>query len=548
MRPRDLYYRIDPGREDYICTVCSKIIKGAGNACVHVKKHKKEEDLKNFMNPSQFFHTTTSGKKVPINPNTVDIIRWRCKKAVSFRAIDDDDFRTIAKYPEAVCDRKTMASFQKEISAQILQKSVERLHDHVISICIDGGTVLHTKWIAVASLSNSGSNIRFQLLDIISIDISCTIENIIQKVTELKEKLAKQNAIICAACTDNASNFAGCFNNSIKNSEHFIKDIVRVSCACHTGQLMLADLYEQDDIYCQIVNSLSEFSIGLCHKTLSAIQAKGLTGYPPVQKQRWNSYHDCLVYVNRNFDKLAELFPNSIIFKNADIAEEIEETIRPIHVFTTDLEGDDNDQSDVFVQCRILQSKLEILSTRNEHAKKLLDIFHTRCCKTLDMKLSETIYFFSSQGLNEFADVYKYYPETPGCNAEADEKNSMRLEKFMEIKPKIDFLCEAWGMKHTVIANLFLTITKSQHKFEEKYPTTSELLDILSECSMKNYLEFDRFIQRIRILPASEASAERIFAGMRDQIDEKMHRMKPETLKSTLVINYEESKNRILGK
>lgn len=549
MRPRDYYSRVRPSSEEYICTICKKILRGAGNMCQHVKKHETELKQREFSNSSLYYHVTAGGKKIPIQTSTVDIINWRCKKAIPYRAIDDDDFRKIVKYPEAVLDRKTMAIYQKDISNQMLQKTFDDISQQVVSISLDGGTVLHTKWIVIASLSTSGEEIRFKLLDAIAMEDSCTTANIIKKIEELQTKLRSSYSIIIAACTDNASNFAGCFNNSIKNSSLYIKSIVRVSCACHTGQLMLVDLAEQDSDYNKIIKSLSEFSIGLCHKSARALESAKLSGYPPsIQPQRWNSYHDMLVYVNKNFEQLAELFPETTFFQNAHLSEEIEETIRTVHEFTTALEGDSVDQTDVYIQSRILLCKLEVLANNNSHAKKLLEIARNRFVTTLDLKLSEAIFYFSSEGINEFADNFRYVQEVDDDSEEADTVNARRLSKIRELKPKISFLCDAWNIETNSIIDLFLELTKKQHIFAEKYPKKSELLDILPQTKDTCIIIFDRFIQRLRVLPASEASAERIFAAMRDLFNDKMKRMKPDTLRSTLIINYNTSRNKILGK
>ena len=548
MRPCKYYYKCntnaDMENDSYICTICQHKLKGAGNISRHVKKHIQDAAFpKKEMGKSPFFHKTPTEQK-PIDQNTVDILNFKVKSGISFKMISDPTFKKVAAHPEAIACRQTMSIYQKEIGQQMLEQSYAQLHDKIISIALDGGTVIHSKWIAVVGFCHNEGKIGLKLLDIILMNESCTTENIIQKIKNLNQTLSTKNAKIVAACSDNGSNFEGCFNNSIKNSSLFIREIIRVSCACHTGQLAIVDLCKVDEDVKNVIDSLNEFS-SLRYKATAKIKAAGLTGYPPIQNQRWNSYHTMLVYINSNFDKLAKLFPNSYIFQNISLVEEIEEAIKPIHDFTNNLEGDGKDQSDVYVEMRHLISKLEELKKTNAKAGKLLKQLRQRCKDTIDYKLSETIYYFSSAGLNEFPDQYPHIDDTED-DEEIPSETISRIKKIKEIQKKVVFLCNAWNINDTSVLKVFRLLTRQHNLFEEKFITFEELIKILPDITDKDTKNFMQFINYLRIIPASEASAERIFAEMRDLYSDREKSMKPETLRSALIMNFINTREKYL--
>ena len=278
------YYEREFGGGKFICKLCQKVLRGQSNMSAHVAKH--FADRKKMREERYLVHRSAKVSR-PITNDEQNIILWRCKKGIAFSAIDDDDFRNIAAHPEAVHSRQLMSTLQKEMSTQIMEKSFEEWEGCVLSICIDGGTIIHNKWIAIVGYGSSGSSIKYDLLDLLLMEESCTIENVVKNILMLQSKLATVNARICSACSDNALNMSGCFNNTIKGlSSHGIKDIIGISCSCHTGQLVLEDLAREDKNFAIIVNGLNEFTSLLSHKPKSFIEESNLTGYPPlIQKQ-----------------------------------------------------------------------------------------------------------------------------------------------------------------------------------------------------------------------------------------------------------------------
>ena len=195
-----------------------------------------------------------------------------------------------------------------------------------------------------------------------------------------------------------------------------------------------------------------------------------------------------------------------------------------------------------------MKEKWQSLIQKNRFAKKLISLFDKRCKTTLDIELSETAFFFSSAGLNEFAKTYKFY-ETPSIeNPEQRKSNDERIKKVGDITEKVQFLCDSWKLEAQKVIEVFLEITKKERIYHEKYATISDLLTFKIKVDPNKMNEFDAFITRLRVLPASEASCERIFAMMRDSFNYKMKSMKPDTLKSTLVLNFHNFRSKIINK
>ena len=75
---------------------------------------------------------------------------------------------------------------------------------------INGGTILHTKWLAFGFLYRAEEDIKFQVLDVNVLEkataklINDYIDNVVSKIiNDYKSK-------VVACCTDNAYNFKKC--------------------------------------------------------------------------------------------------------------------------------------------------------------------------------------------------------------------------------------------------------------------------------------------------------------------------------------------------
>lgn len=62
------------------------------------------------------------------------------------------------------------------------------------------------------------------------------------------------NFEIVGSCTDNASNFTKVFMEEEDNDDITPLGMVRVSCACHTVQLALGDLLDEDKYFKELIN------------------------------------------------------------------------------------------------------------------------------------------------------------------------------------------------------------------------------------------------------------------------------------------------------
>ena len=543
-RPREHYDFIpDKG---YVCSTCTKVFKYKTNAIRHVsEKHitnYKDEPPVDQKTEQLYTYKTQTGITKTITKSTQEILEWKNKYGVSMRAVCNPFFKKIVKDPDAVHCRELMTTMQASIAAQVLERNSVFFKNTVISIIMDGGTVIHTKWIAVLGYSKNET----RLLDLWIVEESCTIQNIVSQIKNLQSNLSSLKIKIVGACTDNGANMRGCFNNTIgKNvSSFYITDILRVSCACHSMQLIIEDFLEEDNDFKKLVAMLSEFPKKLSHLTEKRIRDLGLTGYPPVQPQRWNSIHISLQYVLKNIEVLSKEFGGATLFNQGDYFLQIEEVLAPLHDFTTNLEGDHNDQSDVFIQYQILRQRwTDLKKGGNPNAGKLLKILDARTKNTIDIQLAELAYFYSCRGMNEFAEQYPYFPEHMADDPEVREQIIARYKKTRQLNSKLQQVCAIWKIDAEVVSGLWSELTVGERNFTHKYLTKLDIMQFFPDEKTKEVVMFVDFINRIASLPASEASSERIFAEMRELFSEKSTQLTPETLREVLIMNYVTKKN-----
>ena len=543
-RPRNHYKLVlDKG---YVCTICSRVFRFEANVCRHVRemhmKIENDEAHQEQKGEHLFTYKTQEGTQKIIPKSTQEVLEWKNKYGISMRAICNPAFKKIIKDPEAVHCRELMTKMQASIATQMLEKNFCFFKNNVISIIMDGGTIIHSKWIAALGYFNKET----RLLDLWIFEESCTIKNIVSQIKNLQAKVSSYRMKIVGACTDNGANMRGCFYNTIGNnlSPFCIKDILRVSCACHSMQLIIDDFLERDDDFKKLVSMLSDFPKKLSHLTEQKIKDLGLTGYPPVQPQRWNSIHISLQYVLKNIEVLSKEFGDAMLFRDGDYFLQIEEVLAPLHNFTTNLEGDSNDQSDVFIQYRILRGKwIALQRSGNPNADKLLKLLDERTKNTIDIKLSELAYFFSCKGMNEFAEKYPYYPEHMAGDPEIRKKISLRHLKIRKLNEKLIQVCAIWNLDFGIVSGLWSDLTQQKNEYSHKYLTKIDTMQFFPDDKAEELVVFMDFVDRIACLPASEAASERIFAEMRELFSEKSTHLSPETLREELIMNYGVRKN-----
>ena len=272
---------------------------------------------------------------------------------------------------------------------------------------------------------------------------------------------------------------------------------------------------------------LTEFPKTLCHLTMDVIKQKKLTGYPPIQQQRWNSIHDSLLYVIKNIESLSEVFPDASVFKTNSYFLEVEEALKPLHDFTNILEGDDKDQADVFVEFRKLTNRWKELKERkNTCAGKLLKYAKERCLTTIDINLSETIFYFTAEGMNEFARTFQYKPLHLIDNDEDLLNYKNRANKISFVEAKIKQLQTVWNLNVGVIIEIFKELTQEEREYTKKYLSDHELFQFFPTKETDELLPYLKFLQRIEALPASEVGLPFSYENMNSYRSESCINMK----------------------
>ena len=553
-KPRDLYYSL--GENKFGCRLCPTICTGQPNASRHAAKHLQQEaEMQDPETPKdplkeKFFHETPKGERYQIDDATVEILKWKNKYGISMSSICNISFKAFIKNPAAVRGKELMKVFQTDMATQIMQANKKACYDSVVSLIIDGGTVIQTKWLAIVKFGSSDEGLSFGLLDVIMGVQHATSDYIKDEIKQIAANLEKQNTLIISVCTDNARNLVSSFFNTAansKNSKNCIENIIRISCACHSGQLIIADFLKYSPEFKVLVDLLKEIPQKICHKTKEEIKALQLSGYPPVQKQRWNSIHIALQYVIKNEVQLSKLCStaNSVL-NDLEYAKKMELLLRPLHIFTTKLEGNDKTQADVYKQYIKLKNAWEEMAKTNNDAKKLLEFLEKRSHKTFDIELAEMAYSFTCQGMHDFYEKYPFYPDHLIVDEEKKHIIIKRNERLSFLTQKVNQLCKSWNIKGSIVMEVYNVLTQHNIPAVKKFIKKGEIQWILQKYDQEKITIFSDFVNRIQILPASEAAAERVFARMRDLYSYRYSNMKPETLKESLVINYNYSLEQLL--
>lgn len=86
---------------------------------------------------------------------------------------------------------------------------------------------------------------------------------------------------IIGACTDNAVSFTNAFlDEESKEAQLTLLRIVRVSCACHTVQLALKDLLDDDAYFQDLTEVLKMIAHKLKYMKKRAFEEIGLSKFP----------------------------------------------------------------------------------------------------------------------------------------------------------------------------------------------------------------------------------------------------------------------------
>ena len=96
------------------------------------------------------------------------------------------------------------------------------------------------------------------------------------------------------------------------------------------------------------------------------IEELWLTGFPPIQSQRWNSIYLTLKYIIKNLGGIIQILEtndSALMVMNSLL--ELKEDLEPAYEFTTICEIENANQADIYFHYRSLKVKLQaILTTR----------------------------------------------------------------------------------------------------------------------------------------------------------------------------------------
>lgn len=520
----------------YVCSICRSEYTCQSNVCRHYKKHHPEDDNEE----KSIF--TYKGKL--INKSTERILIWKCCHGIPMAALSDCLLTDLLP-PSTLKSAKTNQNILNDMCQQIVDFNYLKAREKSVSLILDGGTVNHTKWLAVGFMHRTLENNKFQVLDVRVFE-KTTSNDIKYQIEQISDKIQKKaNGKVVAACTDNAQNFRKIFLDDDLVLDDFIPlSMVRVSCSCHTIQLALKDLKNVDNYYSNLIEKIKVIPTKISFLSKADIKRLNIASFPPLQKQRWNSVFITLSYIISNVGAISSLFNiNEIGFFNMFDLLQLQKELRPIYEFTIKCETDNFNQANVFIEFRALESKLEVLNTKR--SKKLLSLIRKRFSITADIEISKLCYFTTNAGINEKRERFPHIPLSAIDTSDEESKrkfdNEMKFihsfEKTIQkiyAKMKLDFktVLTAFDimMKHYVPAN------DEIHQF----PSPQELKSLISEYSSNEtmYIDLAKFIDLLQVLPSSEAGAERVFARMRDIFHKKQTRLSPESLRTNLIVSF----------
>ena len=546
MSYRQFYEVFDKEQDRYQCLICEKVYKGQGNIIQHIKRNHPEVNDEAKHSDSFTTHDYQfTYKGTRIDEKIVNILVWRAKQGVSIRAIKSSLFEnfTNIKLP---CE-KVLQEMSYEISQKILLMHYNRLRNTYFSITIDGGTVIHMKWVAIGALYASGSQIEYDILDVWAVERRLTANYLKEKIMEFKQMMAENfKAVLIGVCSDNGSNFVKTFGPQYIDQ----LQLFRFACGCHTIQLGINDFLQAFPVFKELKKALKKVSNRLSKRGKSFLEEHGITGYPKYQKQRWNSWYLAIDYVLQN-EKVFNFMEND---EKAACKIETLLALHPLlklcHDFTVAIEGDSINLSVLYIEYNKLIEKLQ--ENENEYSEKLIELIEARFHSTANIGHAKLVYYCTEIGIADFQSEFEAATIIPQSNHEAERNRLELLEKKASLLDELhQYLAEIndiWspdppslfvvnGIQPLNIFECFDSMLNNlviEDPSPYKFPSHDQLVPLIRHrTSLRIFFEF---LQKIQTIPASEAQSERIFAKMRDILNLKMTRMKPETFHTQLIL------------
>lgn len=286
------------------------------------------------------------------------------------------------------------------MSKQIIEKNYKQASHKKISLIMDGGTVLRQKWLAIGFLYRTSFGIKFNVLDVDVFD-NATSKSIKLKISMISKKIKKEyKGSVVGICTDNAANFCKVFTDNENDTDYVPLGILRVSCLCHTVQLCLKDLYNEDKFYQNFVELVKIIPSKISCLSMKKIQSLGISSFPPIQSQRLNSVFHTLNYIINNIGSICHLFTlNELAYLQMIELLNLSYLLLPIHIFTTICEANESTQARAYTAYRGMKASLRL--NPSKRAQKLLRIIKKRFHSTADIKIAKLCYFTTNMGISE---------------------------------------------------------------------------------------------------------------------------------------------------
>ena len=284
IKPSYLYFKNDSNL--YECKICHKAFPYNTNAIRHVHIHDVSED--------RWSAFTYNGQR--ILKSTEKILLWKALHGISMLALDDVLMKDLIRDEDCLQSRITNQNIMNEMASQIIELNYRKTGSKTVSLLLDGGTVFHTKWLAVGALLRNDFGISFNVLDVIVFNKS-TASAIREDVSRIARNVEKTGGDVVSACTDNAANFKKVFIETDDGEDFIPLNILHVHCACHTVQLVIKDLNDEDKYFRELVKIMKIIPSRISFLKKQQINELGIGFYPPVQSQRWNSVYLTLNYI-----------------------------------------------------------------------------------------------------------------------------------------------------------------------------------------------------------------------------------------------------------
>ncbi len=539
VKPSTKYFKNE--NNQYECKICHRTFDVQNSAIRHSHDH-PDIPKKNL---SKFTYNDNN-----ILLSTERLLLWKASHGIAMEALEDP--LIINLLPDnSLMSRKTNQNIIDQMSSQIIELNYEQTSSKKISLILDGGTLLHQKWLAIGFLYRTDFGIKFNILDVQLFD-KATSEAIKQKIQLISERINHHGGEVVGVCTDNASNFCKAFLDSEDDSDFVPLGIVRVSCACHTVQLCLKDLYDEDSFYRNFVELIKIIPTKISYLKREQIKLLGIASFPPHQSQRWNSVFITLQYIIRNIAAVSSLFTlNELAYLQLIDLFNLAYLLLPVHIFTTTCEADNATQSTVYVAYRGLKESLKL--NRSKRARLLLDIIKKRFKSTADISISKLCYFTTNAGLCE---KQERYPHVSSSSVKTkNDENAIKFDKeikfIVSFRSTIQKICNILSLDFECVFAGFKILMENaspENNDIHKYPGPIELRDLFLKITGddRSYIQLSNFLDVIQILPASEASAERIFARMRDIYNKKQTQLSVKSLRSNLILSFHAQKIRTM--